>query len=388
MRILVIGGGWYGCHLALALVHAGFEVTLAEAEARLFARASGHNQNRLHLGLHYPRSHRTRTQALYGYHHFLSAYPGLSSEVPHNIYAVAAEGSLVDLGTFLQVCEASGIDTVPVDPESVGLRNVEGAVACSERLILTDLAREYFRRTLYRHAQTGYAVHHIAKLKNRLAVDGQTYDWVINTTSFAFRAPRNPSHWFEPTVLFIYRTVEPFVGRTIMDGDFVSIFPYQDRAVSLSSVPLSPQGQFATYAEARNRLDSLTASDLTALRRRMEAQARVFCPAFDDLYSPVGVQLSIKTKMLDAAAARLCMVLQEGREIHVFPGKIDAIFTAEDAVFDILESDGDVGAQDGADDVAAAVYGLAHRPAADVASAHRLQTARRMRLEGWRSAAG
>ena len=36
-KIAVIGGGWYGCHIACALRLAGHDVTLFEIHERIFA---------------------------------------------------------------------------------------------------------------------------------------------------------------------------------------------------------------------------------------------------------------------------------------------------------------------------------------------------------------
>ena len=54
---LVIGGGFYGCEVALAMHRAGARrIAVIEAEERLLRRASYVNQARIHNGYHYPRS--------------------------------------------------------------------------------------------------------------------------------------------------------------------------------------------------------------------------------------------------------------------------------------------------------------------------------------------
>jgi len=54
---LVVGGGFFGCSLAVHLRDAGGgEVVLVEVGAVLLQRASYTNQARVHTGYHYPRS--------------------------------------------------------------------------------------------------------------------------------------------------------------------------------------------------------------------------------------------------------------------------------------------------------------------------------------------
>ena len=53
---VVIGGGFYGCCLALYLRSISDKVLLVEASDALMKRASRVNQARVHTGFHYPRS--------------------------------------------------------------------------------------------------------------------------------------------------------------------------------------------------------------------------------------------------------------------------------------------------------------------------------------------
>ena len=46
-NLVIIGGGWYGCHLALSLKEKGFKIKLFEKNKEIFSEASLYNQNRL-----------------------------------------------------------------------------------------------------------------------------------------------------------------------------------------------------------------------------------------------------------------------------------------------------------------------------------------------------
>ena len=71
MRVAVAGAGWFGCHIASELIQGGHEVVVFEASDDVFTGASGINQNRLHLGFHYPRSYETREQSRDGFQLFV-----------------------------------------------------------------------------------------------------------------------------------------------------------------------------------------------------------------------------------------------------------------------------------------------------------------------------
>lgn len=86
--IAIVGAGWYGCHLVSSLESLGFRITVFERNSRPLHEASGNNQFRLHLGLHYARHHGTRLQSRDGFLRFIERYPRLSAEFNENIYAV------------------------------------------------------------------------------------------------------------------------------------------------------------------------------------------------------------------------------------------------------------------------------------------------------------
>ena len=70
-RIADVGGGWYGCHIGLALQSLHMDVQIYEKTSRPFHLASGNNQFRLHQGFHYARHHGTRVQSRDGFIRFM-----------------------------------------------------------------------------------------------------------------------------------------------------------------------------------------------------------------------------------------------------------------------------------------------------------------------------
>ena len=56
LDFVVVGGGFYGCCLALFLRSLSDRVTIVERDQDILLRASRINQARVHSGFHYPRS--------------------------------------------------------------------------------------------------------------------------------------------------------------------------------------------------------------------------------------------------------------------------------------------------------------------------------------------
>ena len=263
-RIAIIGGGFYGCHIAANLIRLGFDVTLLEKSDTLLSAASGANQFRLHLGFHYARDHATRIQSRDGFYRFVSEYPDLTGHVPENIYAVASGESLLDHETYRMIMAGSSIPFTEVESASVPVSNVDGMFLTEERVLLTERARSYFRAAVGSHAVLGHRVHSVQDLGGSVLVDGESFDFVIDATYGHFTRPKSPVY-YEPTLMLYYETEENHPAVTMVDGPLYSVYPTEDPKVfTLSSVTETPLGRFDDVTEALAVRDSITTDVIEA----------------------------------------------------------------------------------------------------------------------------
>jgi len=321
MKIRVLGGGWYGCHIALALRNLDHEVELHEIHGGLFMGASGSNPARLHQGFHYPRSRLTRAACLDHAEKFMAFYGELTRAVPINLYAVARD-SLVDFGTYKQVL-AGEVPFIPVhDPSEYGLCEVEGALLTGERHIVIAKARRHFEREL---AGDAYLFCKPAK-----ELDDKAWDWTIDCTFCALDAEAIDR--YEPCVTALLEG-PCNTAVTIMDGPFPSIYPWQEEnnLSSLTSALLTPLSKTCrSWKEAQEMLYSTEQSELAARCEQMLDQISKFWPAARDLYKVVDYRTGVRAMPKSNADARLVDVVQVGeRALRVRAGKIDAVFRAE-----------------------------------------------------------
>ncbi len=97
---IIIGGGFYGCCLALFLRSISRKVLLIEAEDRLLSRASRVNQARVHTGFHYPRSALTAVKSLILHDRFAKDFPEAICSDFQMLHAIAARRSKVSAKLF------------------------------------------------------------------------------------------------------------------------------------------------------------------------------------------------------------------------------------------------------------------------------------------------
>ena len=73
-NICIIGGGWYGCYIAEYLLeHFNYlNITIIDEKHDIFEGSSSNNQNRLHLGFHYPKCDITKNKCKLYYTKFLN----------------------------------------------------------------------------------------------------------------------------------------------------------------------------------------------------------------------------------------------------------------------------------------------------------------------------
>lgn len=319
-RIRVLGGGWYGCHIAGALIREGYEVELHERSDRLFSGASGGNPARLHLGFHYPRSRLTRAASQEHYRAFMAAYGHLTRAVPINLYCIAAQDSLLDFGTYRQVLTGE-LEFVTVEKASdFGLENVEGALLTGERHIVIDEARRWYERELAEHVRF-----------QTEPEDRDDFDWTIDCT-FCARDAAGIDR-YEPclTVLLEGPTDRAI---TIMDGPFPSVYPWDETRglSSLTSASLTPFSKAVkTHEEARAVLAAQTGETIRERSQAMVEQLARFYPAIREKYRIADHKLTIRAQPRSGSDARLVDIVQTApNTLRIRAGKIDAILHARE----------------------------------------------------------
>jgi hypothetical protein len=208
MKIAIIGGGWIGCHLSNILKDDN-EVVLYERD-QIFSGASLFNQNRLHLGYHYSRSHNTRLLCKNTFSKFYNQYSFLVDDIEKNAYSVPFDDSLIDFNTYLKIFE--DFDTHQIINIG-GLKNIEGSILVQEKYINPLKSKKFFEECLKDIIE--YKVldcNDIEDLSGR-------YDLVINATNNNL-CPIKENTFREKCVVLLYKKVKEtqFDALTLVDG--------------------------------------------------------------------------------------------------------------------------------------------------------------------------
>ena len=318
MEIAIVGAGWFGCHLALAL-REEHNITVFEKD-EIFSGASGHNQNRLHLGFHYPRSYETRICAMEGYQEFVGIYSDLCETIDTNLYAVADKVSLLDYQTYLHIMDSTGLSYDEVDPKDYGLENVSGCIKVDEKLVLTSKAKKFFSDQITPRYEK-FDVEQVNK-----------FDVVLNCSSQVFQSCKDWDLLYEPCLMLNYKCSVDFPAVTIMDGALCTVYPKEDDIYTLYSVEHSPRREMTSYYRSSNQ--EATSGDI----KRFEEVVKTYVPHFKDVFAYCGYENSLRVTFNDNTDLRVPKISVDGKVIHILPSKIDNIFYAEREIKKLLQS--------------------------------------------------
>ncbi len=263
--IAIVGGGFYGCCLALYLADKKRSVVLFEKEPILMSRASAINQARVHSGFHYPRSLTTALRSLVNFPRFVYEFRDAIVDDFTMCYAIARHGSKVNAQRFWRMYTDMKAPIKPASPTMKGLfasSMIENVFACQEYAFNHDLLRDILEHRLkqrsveVRRETEIIKAQSIANNQTRLTDTHQksvhathifncTYSRINVFLEQSNLEPLALKH--ELTEMLLIESPEELHGLavTVMDGAFFSLMPYPSRsAYTLSHVRYTPHAQW------------------------------------------------------------------------------------------------------------------------------------------------
>jgi glycine/D-amino acid oxidase-like deaminating enzyme len=134
---IIIGGGFFGCCLALSMVKRFPRTLILERENSLLTRASFVNQARVHNGYHYPRSLITALRSAFNYQRFIADFDDCIDRTFLQVYAIARGTSRVSAYQYKRFCQNVGI---PLKPAPVGVARLFNPALIEEAFCVEECA--------------------------------------------------------------------------------------------------------------------------------------------------------------------------------------------------------------------------------------------------------
>lgn len=334
MKVLIIGAGWYGCHIANILLEQGIDICIVDKSNTLFSGSSSKNQNRLHLGFHYPRSKETMDECLSGYYAFLNMYSNLTRRFDKNLYFISSKQSYMTMVSYIEtMSKHCNKFTLYTGKLPVSIQNVDRTVLeVEERYIDPIKSTEFFKQLLYPYIKTIDDPLAFESIESICKASDDSYDLVINCT-YNMLNPIQFDH-YELFVTLLYKiNVPDTFAYTIMDGPFFSIYPYDidNNIYTVTSV---------THGVVYNGLSSdytLSSEQLEPIIQNMENQILEYIPDWKSVAQYESYYTSWKTKHDTKTDDRSLKHFYKDGILNLYGGKITGIFDAERIVLSILK---------------------------------------------------
>ncbi len=353
---VVIGGGFYGCCLALYLRSISDRVLILEASDRLMTRASRVNQARVHTGFHYPRSAVTAVKSMVLHHRFIQDFPDAVVDGFDMLYAIARRRSKVSAKKFYRMFRDMGAPIQPSTPNQSALFDngmIEEAFSCFEAAFDYSVLASHMSERLQKagvEVRLSTALVHLADQQGAVVMG--LSDGTETTGKFAFNitysqintvlAKANLPKAELKHELVELALVEPpeemrDIAVTVMDGPFFSCMPYPSEDLySLTHVRYTPHESWVDDASSRNPYDYFAGRNLETRYLHMVRDAQRYMPCLS--------QCSYRKSIYDVKTVLVKNERDDGRPIlfqrkpgdsHVISilgGKIDNIYDLFDLV--------------------------------------------------------
>lgn len=262
---IVVGGGFYGCVIALYLARqrAFRRILLVEQESCLLARASFHNQARIHNGYHYPRSLTTAFRSRVNLPRFIHDWPDSVERNLTTLYAVARNNSKVTARQFERFCREIGapLQAAPSHLSRLFTPQLVEAVFLAEEYVFNAQSLRAWAETALKSAgvtvrlgSRASSVHRTPEGGILLTLEDATAPQACATYLFNCsyaglnglggdypRISTPLKHEITEMVLLEVPHELKEVGITLMDGPFFSLMPFPARQLhTLSHVRYTP----------------------------------------------------------------------------------------------------------------------------------------------------
>jgi glycine/D-amino acid oxidase-like deaminating enzyme len=266
-EVVIVGGGFFGCSLAVALADAGNRVVLVEQHSALMTRASYANQARVHMGYHYPRSLLTALRSRVNFPRWVEAYRAAVVDDFEKYYAIGRTLSKVSAAQFREFMNRVGapLSTAPADV--IGLfdpRHVEAVFTVTEFAFDSAKLCAHMREQLQRakvDVRLATRAQRVSGLSPGLRVEllsddgpralecGQLINATYSHLNELLHASNLPlirlKHELAEMALVDVPPALKNRGVTIMCGPFFSLMPFPDRGLhTLSHVRYTPHGSW------------------------------------------------------------------------------------------------------------------------------------------------
>jgi hypothetical protein len=339
MKILILGGGWYGCFIGLVCKAYNLDFLILDKE-RIFSGSSSKNQNRLHLGYHYPRSLETIKECQYGYEKFTNLFDKYTKNIKYNIYAIEKNSKInyENYKKIFNISDANIVDDTLLKELNINKNLIEKTFLCDEKMINHNKISKIFN-DLFKDNFQKFDEFKLVISEDNFFYDNIKYDFFCNCTYGQSKIGFEDidlNCFYELCLSFLYKSnLKNDFSYTIMDGDFLSLFSYDNddndeivKLFSLTHVKYTPILLDDNITNILNFKENININLINEKKKIFESEIKKYLLNFDDSFKYFDFYLSIKCKLNSASNTddRSLKYFEKNNSMLFIGGKITGIF--------------------------------------------------------------
>jgi len=359
--VAVVGCGIFGAMIAIRIAKLGMKVKVFERNDKPLSGASFNNQNRLHLGFHYPRDQQTAKQCIRGFDRFRREFEECILDDFANMYFIATNNSNVSPDEYINFCDEVGLSYQNVDLNKIqpSVKNVDLGIVCNEVVYDCTILRNLILDKLTDEdvvLELNSTVTNIQKKSSGFLLEinnknEEYFDRVINCSYAEInRLTERLGYVIEPrqyeyTMVPIIEWDQRPVGVTIMDGKFMTVLPHGKTGnfllyhVDHTVIEKFVGSQMpASWLSRESKPSSLIDTD--SLFQKMKEDCSYFVPELSNarcIGFLEGPRIVLANRDNDDARPSIVKDYGSGY-LTVFTGKIDHCIWIADEVASLLEN--------------------------------------------------
>lgn len=338
-NVIVVGSGWYGCHIALLLKSKVYNVMIIEKNNEIFNNSSFYNQNRLHLGYHYSRDYATRSLCKKYFDKFYEQYNNIIDNIENNYYLIS-NSSLIDYETYEHIYKYEGFDFDTI--QNTIFNNINSnIIKVSEQVINSNRAKDYFSNELTNQNipvifnTEVISVENIDNIVNVNCNDSKFECDILLDCTYNQLGLSSKEYIYELTISLIFKQIKKtsFGAITIMDGPFLSLYPRENdkNLFTLTDVEYTPIIKSKNFNDIKNYI--IHDNEIETIKTKMINKCKYYYPEFLDNFEYVSYFTSKKTKKISTTDSRDITIDKiDNNIISVNCGKIYGIFDFEEYI--------------------------------------------------------
>jgi glycine/D-amino acid oxidase-like deaminating enzyme len=357
MKIAVIGAGVFGAEISLKLASEGHDVHLFEKDFEILKGATAGSQNRLHMGLHYPRDLQTAIQSRVGYFKFKDRFSEAIREDFPSYYAISSMNSKVNSTEFEDFATSAGIQLLKLEKGHINLpinyKLIDQIYLTQEGVIDLDELRRIFNRELN---ESNVTLHLNSKVmcvmkanKSQFFVESSggsdTFKIVVIATYVddEIKVEKNLRNFeYQQTLVLSIKTDLKPAAYTVMDGDFLTLLPHGFTSNFLIYGPsLSTLSKHTgSTPPSKWGREDLPKMAIALAREQLIGRTRQYFPELTEIevLEELSAIRSIDP-MVRSTDQRISRVTEtDSGFFEVWSGKIDHCVTVSEQISDILDS--------------------------------------------------